>query len=114
MSRIEFKECPLEQATHVEMGGYLYKIGSYEVRPFRNSDEVCVGINVILSQHDERTIRHDLFPILGIKPMRQVEREPIEFEFIVSLNTLSFFPPLNVPMEAVGKKFKCVEILEGE
>ena len=45
--------------------------------------------------------------------LRTREREPIEFEFIPSLEMVkdSWLGEL-IPMEAVGKKFRCVEILE--
>ena len=115
MSRIEFKESSLEQATHVEVGGKVYELDVWESGGACKDYEEghCVGITV--DDKDEiLSIPISLFPILGIKLFKEIKREPIEFEFIMSLNTLSFFPPLNVPMEAVGKRFRCVEILEEE
>ena len=109
MSEKQFEPCSLKEATHVEMGGKIYKLGSYEVRAFWDYDEVCVGIKVILSQRDERTIRHDLFPFLGIKPMKEKKREPIEFEHIFTFEEITLGI---IPCEAEGKRFRCVQILE--
>ena len=110
MSEKQFEECSLEDATHVAVNGVVYKIGSYEVRAFWNSDKSKkVGINIVLQQHDERTIRQDLFPILGIVPYKEKKREPIEFEHIFTFEEISLGI---IPDEAEGKRFRCVEIEE--
>ena len=76
MSRIEFKESSLGEATHVEMGGTTYKLGGYEVIAFWNSvKSKRLGINIILDGWDVRTIRQELFSILAIKPLKEKEEE---------------------------------------
>lgn len=72
MKETQYEECSLEEATHIEMGGTTYKLGGYEVIAFWNSiKSERVGINIILDGYDQRTIRQDLFPILGIKPYKE-------------------------------------------
>ena len=113
MSEKQFEECTLEEATHVEMGGKTYKIGGSEVKydSYKSHLKVYKG-------SDGWQWAHELaFPILGIKPLKEKKREPIEFEFIPSLETAKdMWLPADfiVPMKAVGKKFRCVEILEDE
>ena len=106
----QFEPCSLEEATHIEMGGTTYKLGGYEVIAFWNSiKSERVGINIILDGYDERTIRQDLFPILGIKPLKEKKREPIVFEHIFTFEEISLGI---IPDEAEGKRFRCVEIVE--
>lgn len=107
-----FEICSLEEATHVAMGGTTYKIGGYEVRAFWNSTKSeRVGINIILDGYDERTIRQDLFPILGIVPYKEVKQEPLEFEHVFTFEEVLLGI---IPCEAEGKRFRCVEIVEDE
>lgn len=115
MSDKKFEECTLEEATHVEMGGYLYKIGGFEVIEFCNSvKSKRLGINIMLDGWDAKTIRQELFPILGIKPMKEKETKPIEFEGIVKQD-MPFAYLSNVPDGIpLGTKFRCVQILEDE
>ena len=110
MSEKQLEECLLEEATHVEMGGKVYELGNGIVAKIK--DGHYPRLRVINDFVGNDYINESSFPIFGIKALKEKKREPVVFEFIMSLNTLSFFPPLNVPMEAVGKKFKCVEILE--
>ena len=112
MSRIEFKECSLEQATHIEMGGKVYEFGNVftskgEVLKYNDSlIDVCRGTT------GWQLINVDTFPILGIKPLKKKKREPIEFEAIVKQD-MPFAYLSNVPDGIpLGTKFRCVEILE--
>ena len=108
MSEKQFESCNLTEATYVEINGKMYKIGSYEVRAFWDSfySEI-VGINIVLDQHDERTIRQDLFPILGIKPLKEIKREPREFVHIFRKGS-----SMSYPSWAENGMFRCVEISE--
>jgi hypothetical protein len=115
MSEKKLEECSLEQATHVEMGGKMYKFG----KEYTSEQDVLkyndCHIDLSRGITGWHLIHVDVFPILGIKPMK--EKEPIEFEFIPSLEMAKdMWLPADfiVPMEAVGKKFKCVEIVEDE
>ena len=120
MSEKQFESCNLTEATYVEINGKMYKIGSYEVRAFWDSfySEI-VGINIVLDQHDERTIRQDLFPILGIKTFKEKKREPIVFEalFVKYKGQWHAWHSLdkNVSYQNCKKAtFHCVQALEDE
>ena len=107
MSEKHFEECSLEDATHVEMGGVVYEIAG-------NLCTYNIGLRWL---EQDVWIPIELFLTLGIKPLRERKREPIVFEFIPSLEMAKdMWLPTDfiVPMKAVGKKFKCVEILEEE
>ena len=113
MSEKQFEPCTLEDATHVEVKGVAYFLGHGKVLLAYDEDD-RVGISIVDAC---AFIPVDAFPILGIKPLKEKKREPIEFEFIPSLEMAKdMWLPADfiVPMEAVGKKFKCVEILEDE
>jgi len=111
MSEKKFEECSLANATHVEVNGKMYKIGGSEVvLEYYHSD--CIGLRW---EYADAFIPEELFPTLGIKSLFEHKSEPIEFEFIPSIEMVKgSWLGENIPMEAVGKKFKCVEILEGE
>ena len=115
-----FEPCSLEEATHVAMGGTTYKIGDYEVRGFLNSTKSeRVGINILLDGYDERTIRQDLFPILGIVPLKEIKPEPIEFEATFAMYDGNWYPLHSFAdrlsyLNCKKATFKCVEILEEE
>ncbi len=111
MSEEKFEPCTLEEATHIEVGGKVHEFGGNKVglQPYRGAWR---GIRW---RKADVFIPEDAFPIFGIKPLREKKREPIEFEFIPSIEMAKdMWLPADfiVPMEAVGKKFKCVEILE--
>ena len=116
MSRIEFKECTLEEATHVEMGGKMYEFGNgFTSRHKSLKSKLWDNIEVKNGTEGWQLIHVDTFPILGIKPMRERKRQPIEFEGIVKQSRLSFLCLDNVPEGVpLGTKFKCVQILEEE
>ena len=104
----KFEPCTFKEATHVEVGGNVYKIGSNEVRAHWNSDKSeKVGINIVLEQHGATTIRQDLFPILGIKPLKEIKREPREFVHIFRKGS-----SMSYPSWAENGMFRCVEISE--
>ena len=114
MSDKQFEPCTLEEATHVEMGGKMYELDVWESGGACKDYEEghCVGITVD-DKNEIVSIPIFLFPILGIKPMRERKREPIEFEAIVKASMASYFFLGNVPEGVpLGTKFKCVEILE--
>lgn len=120
MSEQKFEPCTLRDATHVSINGIVYKIGSYDVRAFWNSNRSeQVGINIVVTQHDQRTIRQDLFLILGIQPLKEINPEPIEFETVFAKYDDKWYPlyGLNDVASFENRKkarFRCVEILEDE
>ena len=99
MSEKQFEECSLEDATHVEMGGVVYEIAG-------NLCTYNIGLRWL---EQDVWIPIELFLTLGIKPLRERKREPIEFEHIFTFEEISLGI---IPDEAEGKKFKCVQILE--
>ena len=114
----KFEKCSLEEATHVAMGGTTYKIGDYAVRAFWNSTKSeRVGVNIIVDGYDQRTIRQDLFPILGIKPLKEVKPKPIEFEAVFVKHDGAWRQLLTIDdgisiQNCKVARFKCVEISE--
>ena len=106
MSEKQFEECSLQNATHVEVNGVVYNVAG----------NIC-RYNIGLGWVKENTyISEELFSTLGIKPLREKKREPIEFEAefvkhdflwhpLYSLNGLFYRNPERA-------RFKCVQILE--
>ena len=75
MSEKEFEECTLAEATHVEMDGLIYTFGD------GNVEKIAGGLNVYMKHWDNcLSIFANAFSVLGIKPMREKKRKPIEFE----------------------------------
>ena len=120
MSKKQFEPCSLGDATHVEMGGKMYELDVWESRGACKDYEEghCVGISV--DDKDEiLSIPISLFPILGIKPMKEVKPEPIEFEATFfkhdgKWRTL-YLGDNHLPYENSKKaRFRCVEIVEEE
>ena len=108
-----FEECSLEEATHVEVNGKVHLLENDKIALEYYHDK-CIGIRW---WDTDTFIPEELFSTLGIKPLKEIKPEPIEFEFIPSLEMAKdMWLPADfiVPMEAVGKKFKCVQILEEE
>ena len=118
MSDKQFEPCTLEEATHVEVNGKVYEFGDgYLSRHKSLQSKLWDNIEVKKGTEGWQLIHVDAFQVLGIKPLREKKREPIVFEFIPSLEMAKdMWLPADfiVPMEAVGKKFKCVQILEEE
>jgi hypothetical protein len=103
----------MNDATHVEVGGKVYEFGDKIVEIVTKKEHPYGWLLGVWADGNFQYINENSFNILGIKPLREKKREPIEFEFIPSLEMVkdSWLGEL-IPMEAVGKKFKCVEILE--
>lgn len=101
MSDKQFEPCTLEEATHVEINKVVYQIVG----------NICT-YNIGLRWLEEDVwIPIELFPILGIKPLRERKQEPIVFEHIFTFEETSLGI---IPDEAEGKRFRCVQILEEE
>jgi hypothetical protein len=101
----QFEQCTLEEATHVEMGCKMYELGNGIVHK-----RICFGsyhgLTVFYDGFREgNSIYTGVFPVLGIKPLKEKKREPIEFTYTVGGG-------IAPPNEAYGKTFRCVEILE--
>ena len=115
---IQWEECSLDDATHVEINGEVHEIvyGGKVLKSGKSSiDGKYLCISILIGMYNWMQIPQEAFPFLGIKPLRKVKREPIEFEGIVKESKLSFLFLGNVPEGIpLGKKFRCVEILEDE
>jgi hypothetical protein len=99
MSDKQFEPCTLTEATHVEINKVVYQIVG----------NICT-YNIGLRWLEEDVwIPIELFPILGIKPLKEIKPEPIEFEHIFTFEEITLGI---IPCEAEGKRFRCVEILE--
>lgn len=109
MSEQKFEPCTLQDATHVEVNGVVYNVAG----------NIC-RYNIGLGWVKENTyISEKLFSTLGIKPLKEIKPEPIEFEatffkYDGKWRTL-YLGDNHLPYENSKKaRFKCVEILEDE
>lgn len=112
MSEKQFEPCSLQEATHVEVNDKVYLLGGNKVE-LEDYHGEWIGIRWT---EEDVFVPVDAFPIFGIKPLREVKPKPIEFEAVVRrLSDMTFLYLGNVPEGVpLGKKFKCVEILEEE
>jgi hypothetical protein len=110
---IQWEKVKLEDATHFEINGIRHDL-------LENAQYFCNGDLLGIRWRDEYTfIPEQLFPTLGIKCLRKVKREPIQFEatFVMydgcwqTLHSLEDrFPNENCKRA----KFRCVQIMEDE
>jgi hypothetical protein len=110
----EFEPSTLEKATHIEVNGVRHKLND-NVQYFRNGD--LLGIR----WRDEYTfIPEELFSTLGIKLLREIKPEPIEFEATFIKHDGKWYPSYSFSLDDSNyqnnkkARFKCVEILEDE
>ena len=112
MSEKQFEECSLSEATHVEVNGKVHEIGDKLI----TTGFFCGEYMGLRWLEEDAFLPIEMFSILGIKPLREKKREPIEFEAefvkhdflwhpLYSLNGLFYRNPERA-------RFKCVEILE--
>lgn len=121
MSENKFEECLLGDATHVEMGGKVYKLGQDE---FTSEHQVlkCNDYNIEVHKgtYSGNIIHVNAFPLLGIKPLKEKKPEPIEFEATFIKHDGKWFPSYSFSLDDSNyqnnkkARFKCVEILEDE
>lgn len=120
MSDKKFEECSLEEATHVEMGGLVYKLGQDE---FTSEHQVIkyndYNIEVHKGTYSGNIIHVNAFPLLGIKPLKEVNPEPIEFKAVFVKHDGQWRQLLTIDdgtliQNCKKVRFKCVEILEEE
>ena len=103
MSEKQFEPCTLEQATHVEVGGKVHLLESDKIALEYYHSE-CIGLGWV---KEDAFIPKELFPILGIKPLREKKREPREFVHIFRKGS-----SMSYPSWAENGMFRCVEISE--
>jgi|GWRWMinimDraft_13_1066021.scaffolds.fasta_scaffold06497_4 hypothetical protein len=109
---IQWEEVALEDATHIEVNGEVHELkADGEVEKSLN----CGTIDILVGKNNWANISEDIFPFLGIKPLRKVNPKPIEFEATVKHSNMHLLDYLDVPKGIpLGKKFRCVQIMEGE
>ena len=122
MSEKKFEECSLEDATHVKMGGVIYKLGIRLNDDYDSKNRVAkhnsLYIEVCTEVFGWQLINSAVFPILGIQPLKEVKPEPIEFEVVFAKYDGKWYPLYgldnNTYQNSKKARFKCVEILEDE
>jgi hypothetical protein len=119
---IQWEECSLNDATHVEINGEVHEIKSNGTRkivksglPYVGGIYTCIDISFGESYWSE--IAEELFPFLGIKCLRKFKPTPIEFEATFAKYDGKWHPLYSLDdglsyQNCKKAKFKCVEILE--
>ena len=117
MSEKKFEPCSLAEATHVEMGGKMYELG----KEYTSEQEVLkyndFNIEFCRKPAGWQLIHVGSFPVLGIKPMKKIKPEPIEFEATFAKYDGNWYPLHSLDdgvsyLHNKKAKFRCVEILE--
>ena len=124
MSEKKFEECSLEDATHVKMGGVIYKLGIRLNDDYDSKNRVAkhnsLYIEVCTEVFGWQLINSATFPILGIQPLKEIKPEPIEFEATFIKHDGKWYPSYSFSLDDSNyqnnkkARFKCVEILEDE
>jgi hypothetical protein len=115
---IQWEECSLDDATHVEINGEVFEIvyGGKVIKSGKLSiDGKYLCISILIGPHDWMQISQEAFPLLGIRCLRKFKPTPIEFEELVVVGTFHGYDVtmLLVPTGiSVGAKFRCVQIME--
>lgn len=113
MSEIKFEECSLQNATHIEVNGKMYKLGGNEVvLEYYHFD--CIGIRW---EYGDAFIPEEMFSTLGIKLLFEHKLEPIEFEAMFARYDGKWYPLYGVNdglsyQNCKKATFRCVQILE--
>jgi hypothetical protein len=114
---IQWEEVALEDATHVEINGEMHEITE---RGGMVEKSVDFGwIDILIEENKWANIPQEAFPLLGIKCLRKVKQEPIEFEATFVFYNKNWQPLYSLDdgiayQNFKKKKFRCVEILEDE
>jgi hypothetical protein len=113
MSDKQFEECTLEDATHIEVNGKVYWLENDKIALEYYHDK-CIGIRW---WDTDTFIPEELFSTLGIKPLREIKPEPIEFEAVFVKHDGEWRHLLTIDdgisiQNCKIARFRCVEILE--
>jgi hypothetical protein len=117
---IQWEEVELKDATHVEINGKIWELT--RDGNVKKSGLLCSGnfryIDILIGFNKFEQIHVDLFPFLGIKPLRKPQPKPIEFEatFVMYDGCWQTLHSLEdrFPDNCKKATFRCVEILEDE
>ena len=113
MSEIQYEECSLEEATHIEIGGVIYHIkdSEYNATVVKFMDFISDKSPMIrvtgVALYEFIYISEISFPIFGIKPLKEKKQEPREFVHIFRKGS-----SMSYPSWAENGMFRCVEISE--
>ena len=113
---IQWEECSLNDATHVDVNGEVHQIkagGKVE----RSVD--FGWIDILVGENKWANIPKEAFPLLGIKPLKEIKQEPIEFEATFAKYLGNWIPLYTMHdgflyEDNKKAKFKCIQILEDE
>jgi hypothetical protein len=113
---IQWEEVALEDATHVEINGCVIEMKEKDGRCERSVD--FDWIDILVGENKWAQIPIEAFLLLGIRCLRKVKREPIEFEATFASYDGNWRPVYSLddrfPNNCKRAKFRCVEILEDE
>lgn len=119
---IQWEECSINDATHVEINGEVHeiKIGGKVLKSGKSTIDgqyLCLSIQTNIYSWIQ--IPQEAFPLLGIKCLRGKKQNPIEFEAAFTMYDGKWHP-LYCSDDGFAyqnnkkAKFRCVEIMEGE
>jgi hypothetical protein len=118
---IQWEEVELTDATHVEINGVVHELieGGKVEKQKSFSHGGFYSINILVNSDDYEGIHQELFPFLGIKPLRKPQPKPIEFEATFAKCNGGWQPLYSLDDGFAYKncktvRFRCVEILEDE
>lgn len=117
MSKIQYEECSLEEATHVEINGCVVEIKERDGLVERSVD--FGWIDILVGENKWANIPQEAFFALGIKPLKEIKQEPIEFEATFAKYLGNWIPLYTMHdgflyEDNKKAKFKCIQILEEE
>jgi hypothetical protein len=118
---IEWEECSINDATHVEINGVVHEIlyGGKVIKSEKlNIDGKYLCISILIGMYYWLKIPKQAFPLLGIKCLRKVKPTPIEFEatFVMYDGCWQTLHSLEdrFPDNCKKATFRCVQIMEDE
>ncbi len=115
MSKIQYEECSLEEATHVEINGCVVEIKERDGLVERSVD--FGWIDILVGENKWANIPQEAFFALGIRCLRKFKPTPIEFEATFASYDGNWHPLYSLDdglsyQNCKKATFKCVEILE--
>jgi hypothetical protein len=121
---IQWEECSLEDATHVEVNGEVHeiKVGG-KVKKSVNFGWIVIlveqFVDILIEENKWANIPQEAFPLLGIRCLRKFKPTPIEFEAAFAMYDGKWHPLYCLDdgfayQNNKKAKFRCVQIMEDE